>query len=76
MKPGMSWSPYYKVQAFTPAGEPTSLAINVNGVPHQTAEEVKERDAKYPLYGEPYKVGQPSPANALIIGARSGNDVA
>jgi len=73
---GVSWSPYYKVSDFVPAGDPGALAINVNGVPHQMAVDVKSRDASIPLYTQPYQVGNPTPENVLIIGAGSGNDVA
>ena len=76
MTSGLSWSPYYKVLAYTPADDPQATTINVNGIPHQSALDIRDRDAELPLYLEPYTVGDPHPKEVLIIGAGSGNDVA
>jgi hypothetical protein len=35
LTPGVSWSPYYKVETESLGGEPEQVAITVNGVPHQ-----------------------------------------
>ena len=76
MTSGLSWSPYYKVLAYTPADDPNATTINVNGIPHQSALDIRDRDAELPLYLEPYTVGSARPSEVLIIGAGSGNDVA
>jgi len=70
---GVSWSPYYKVRTFHPAELPDSLAINVNGIPHQAIQPATNRSD---LYFQPYATGGKSnPSSVLIIGAGSGNDV-
>jgi hypothetical protein len=73
-RPGLSWSPYYQVSTDSESGG--AVAINVNGIPHQVATDIKDRDTTLPLYDDPYQVGNPSPKNVLVIGAGSGNDVA
>jgi SAM-dependent methyltransferase len=62
-----TWSPYYRIVFW-----PENLAIDVNGIPHQTMENV----ADSPLYNEPYKLVDRQPGNVLVIGAGNGNDVA
>jgi hypothetical protein len=75
VQPNDSWSPYYKVTAFEPEELPGSLAINVNGIPHQTmlAGEMRER---VPENQRPYELLDGAPDNLLIIGAGNGMDVA
>jgi SAM-dependent methyltransferase len=62
-----TWSPYYRILF-----HPEDLAIDVNGIPHQTMENV----ADSPLYNEPYHLVDRAPGNVLVIGAGNGNDVA
>ena len=62
-----TWSPYYRIVFW-----PDQLAIDVNGIPHQTMENV----ADSALYNEPYKLVDRQPGNVLVIGAGNGNDVA
>jgi len=78
LAPGVSWSPYYKIQTkdASYAGVPLT-DISVNGVPHQIMRAAAQRLAEEPQYGLPY---QRTPGNqlnnVLIIGAGSGSDVA
>ena len=65
--PNTTWSPYYRILF-----HPDDLAIDVNGIPHQTMQDV----ANSPLYNEPYKLVDRPPGNVLVIGAGNGNDVA
>lgn len=80
LTPGVSWSPYYKVQGAeagrTPEGELVYL-ITVNGVPHQLMGpaqwKLTEGEAQY---GTPYERRADAPlTDVLIIGAGSGSDV-
>lgn len=77
---GVSWSPYYKVQAweFRSWSAETLVIIAVNGIPHQVM-----APAKWKLtgtdgqYRTPYERATTlSLDNVLIIGAGSGSDVA
>jgi SAM-dependent methyltransferase len=65
--PNTTWSPYYRILF-----HPDDLAIDVNGIPHQTMENV----ADSPLYNEPYQLVDRAPGDVLVIGAGNGNDVA
>jgi len=65
--PNTTWSPYYRILF-----HPDDLAIDVNGIPHQTMENV----ADSPLYNEPYHLVDRAPGDVLVIGAGNGNDVA
>ncbi len=67
LTPNTTWSPYYRILF-----HPEDLAIDVNGIPHQTMENV----ADSPLYNEPYHLVDRAPGNVLVIGAGNGNDVA
>jgi len=76
--PGVSWSPYYKIQTHeqTYAGVPLT-DISVNGVPHQIMRAAAQRLIEEPQYGLPYQRTPGNPLNnVLIIGAGSGSDVA
>ena len=78
LTPGVSWSPYYKVQTkeLTSAGVPLT-DISVNGVPHQIMRAASQRLQEEPQYGLPYERTPGNPLrNVLIIGAGSGSDVA
>jgi hypothetical protein len=81
LTPGVSWSPYYKVQGTdvgrSKDGELLHL-ITVNGIPHQVmgSAEFKLNEAE-DLYRTPYeRMTAETPENVLIIGAGSGSDVA
>ncbi|HEX3300355.1 MAG TPA: spermidine synthase [Actinomycetota bacterium] len=67
LAPNTTWSPYYRILF-----HPNDLAIDVNGIPHQTMENI----ADSPLYNEPYHLVDRPPGNVLVIGAGNGNDVA
>jgi len=73
--PGVSWSPYYKINATPIAGTRETL-IKVNGIPHQAAREEADRARREPVYLAPYQLGRASPGRVLVIGAGNGNDVA
>lgn len=79
LTPGVTWSPYYKVEQRAAAGLPAgSLNINANGVPHQTMVPADWRLKQgRGIYSSPY---ENLPGNSLdevlIIGAGSGSDVA
>ena len=77
--PGVSWSPYYKVQT-NPVGEEGSgkMLIRVNGVPHQLMAPAEWKLSEgEDIYSAPYlRTPDNSMENVLIIGAGSGSDVA
>jgi hypothetical protein len=78
-QPGVSWSPYYKVQTDEVPGfhDTTQLRISVNGVPHQVMRSARLRLQEEPQYGLPYERVAGNPVGrVLIIGAGSGSDVA
>lgn len=78
LAPGVSWSPYYKVQVreLTYSGVPLT-DISVNGVPHQIMRSAAQRLVEEPQYGLPYQRAAGNPLNnVLIVGAGSGSDVA
>lgn len=70
---GISWSPYYKIHTFEADGAPGSLAVNVNGIPHQVADPAIARSD---IYLQPYDLRGTPPDSVLVIGAGTGNDVA
>jgi Spermine/spermidine synthase domain len=72
-KPGISWSPYYKISVVPGKG---FYAVSVNGIPHQTISTVRQRLRREPLYGTPYKRHVGTLNNVLIVGAGTGTDVA
>ncbi|MCC2593217.1 spermidine synthase [Tessaracoccus sp. OS52] len=81
LTPGVSWSPYYKVEGTdvgqSADGKPLYL-ITVNGIPHQVmgSAEFKLNEAE-DLYKTPYeRMAADVPESVLIIGAGSGSDVA
>jgi hypothetical protein len=78
LRPGISWSPYYKVKSedLTQGGA-SVVQISVNGIPHQQIWELDQRLALEPQYGLPYAhlKGQ-SLESVLVVGAGSGSDVA
>jgi len=75
VRPGDSWSPYYKVSLIPQ--QDGMLRLDVNGIPHQTIETMAERKRTEPLYFVPYQRLRDNPLrNVLIVGAGSGSDVA
>ena len=71
---GLSWSPYYEIHTFPSRDQPRGIAVNVNGIPHQTIIPMEDRQRE--IVDQPYVVGNPHPADVLIIGAGTGNDLA
>ena len=77
--PGVSWSPYYKVQtSIRHIDGVVATDIAVNGVPHQVmgpaAWKLSSGDDQY---GTPYqRIGANPLDDVLIVGAGSGSDVA
>jgi len=73
------WSPYYKVRAVLEQ-DGRSLAVAVNNTPHQTAFPMDRIRTDAPFYFYPYAhltaPADVAPADVLIIGAGTGNDVA
>jgi SAM-dependent methyltransferase len=71
--PGEIWSPYYRIDTYTnTAGQ---LAINVNGIPHQTIHEVTGPQESF--YTQIYRwFPGKTYDNVLIVGAGSGTDTA
>lgn len=81
LTPGVSWSPYYKVEGSDigrSADGKLLYLITVNGIPHQVmgSAEFKLNEAE-DLYKRPYeRMTAEVPEHVLIIGAGSGSDVA
>jgi hypothetical protein len=75
LAPNDSWSPYYKVTAFEPEELPGALAINVNGIPHQTMLTGEQRRSFVPA-ARPLEIFGDAPERVLIIGSGNGVDVA
>jgi len=71
--PGEIWSPYYRIDTYTnTAGQ---LAINVNGIPHQTIHAVNGPQESF--YTQIYRwFPGKTYNNVLIVGAGSGTDTA
>jgi SAM-dependent methyltransferase len=71
--PGEIWSPYYRIDTYTnTAGQ---LAINVNGIPHQTIHAVNGPQESF--YTQIYRwFPGKTYDNVLIVGAGSGTDTA
>lgn len=70
------WSPYYRVTT-TDASEDGSVAISVNGRPHQRIMPLEHMQATQRFRFEPYRHAPDNPlTDVLIIGSGSGNDVA
>jgi SAM-dependent methyltransferase len=78
MAAGTSWSPYYKVTTKDrDASGVTGFHVAVNGIPHQTAVDAKERAQASSIYGKPYsRITRKDPGRVLIVGAGTGTDVA
>lgn len=68
---GLSWSPYYKIDAHRNPDLGNQLQIDVNGVPHQV-----HQSAEFAPGGNLFNVVEPARLdNVLVIGAGGGNDV-
>lgn len=75
LRPGDSWSPYYKVS--TQDQDDGRVEISVNGIPHQMVASNRWRRAAEPIYFLPYeRRAQGTPERVLVVGAGNGSDVA
>jgi hypothetical protein len=72
---GVTWSPYYRI---TYGGKVSQgIAVDVNGIPHQTITTIALRRRAEPTYFVPYERAVNNPLdNVLIVGAGTGTDVA
>jgi len=74
--PNTRWSPYYRVSTSEPAAD-GSIAISVNGRPHQRIMPLATMRTGQAFRFEPYRHVPDNPLeDVLIVGAGSGNDVA
>jgi tRNA1(Val) A37 N6-methylase TrmN6 len=74
--PRTSWSPYYRITT-SPQAHDGSIAIAVNGRPHQRIMPLATMEEDQTFRFEPYAhVPDHALTNVLIVGAGSGNDVA
>jgi hypothetical protein len=74
--PDTRWSPYYRVTTRA-APDDGSVAISVNGRPHQRIMPLAFMESTQTFRFEPYRHAPENPlTDVLIIGAGSGNDVA
>jgi SAM-dependent methyltransferase len=73
--PNTLWSPYYRVTTRAAAGD-GSVAISVNGRPHQRIMPLAVMEETQTFRFDPYRHAPENPlTDVLIIGAGSGNDV-
>jgi spermidine synthase len=75
LTPGISWSPYYKIQVATSPTAPGTYFLSVNGVPHQTIESYASMVANHSANLLPYTHLVHAARSVLIIGAGNGKDV-
>jgi SAM-dependent methyltransferase len=74
--PNTRWSPYYRVTTHA-VSEDGSVAISVNGRPHQRIMPLSFLESTQTFRFEPYRHAPDNPlTDVLIIGSGSGNDVA
>jgi SAM-dependent methyltransferase len=74
--PNTRWSPYYRVTTRA-VSEDGTVAISVNGRPHQQIMPLAFLEATQTFRFEPYRHAPDNPlTDVLIIGSGSGNDVA
>jgi SAM-dependent methyltransferase len=75
--PGVSWSPYYKVETLVKAGSAdASTTVLVNGIPHQNIAPLATRRYQ-PRYALPYeRTARATAGDVLVVGAGNGVDVA
>lgn len=73
--PTDTWSPYYRVSAWTEPGLDGHF-VSVNGIPHQIIQDTRVRRSAEPIYFRPYELMERPPDDVLIVGAGNGTDVA
>jgi SAM-dependent methyltransferase len=78
LTPGVSWSPYYKVETIARGeGAGALTAVLVNGIPHQNIASLATRLEYEPQYAVPYaRSSRTSAGDVLVVGAGNGVDVA
>ena len=74
MTAGYTWSPYYRI-GVVPVTDGI-YGVEVNGIPHQNIWPTEVFVDADPLYSTPYGRATQPPADVLVIGAGTGNDVA
>ncbi|MEV0223511.1 spermidine synthase [Streptomyces sp. NPDC050704] len=77
--PGISWSPYYKIEVKRPPAGSSNrdYKISANGVPHQSIAPLSVLMKAGSPYEQPYRETPGNPyRRVLVIGAGNGNDVA
>ena len=74
LAPGYAWSPYYRIGSVQVAEGVHS--VEVNGIIHQNIWPISTLVEVDPIYATPYERATRPPAEVLIIGAGTGNDVA
>jgi Spermine/spermidine synthase domain len=73
--PRTHWSPYYRVHT-SPQAEDGTMAIRVNGLPHQWITPLDDLEADQPFRFDLYRHAPDNPLrNVLIVGSGGGNDV-
>jgi SAM-dependent methyltransferase len=74
--PNTRWSPYYRITTRA-VSQDGSVAISVNGRPHQRIMPLSFLEATQTFRFEPYRHAPDNPlTDVLIIGSGSGNDIA
>ncbi|WP_329185152.1 spermidine synthase [Actinacidiphila glaucinigra] len=79
LAPGVSWSPYYKIELTRPEPGTSSRTYKIaaNGVPHQSIAPLQVLQQPDSPYEQAYRETPDNPhRKVLVIGAGNGNDVA
>jgi hypothetical protein len=77
LTPGISWSPYYKIEVIERSATQHTYQIIANGVPHQGIAPLATLMRPASPYEQPYdETPKNSHKRVLVIGAGNGNDVA
>ena len=76
LTPGISWSPYYKIEVIERSATQHTDQIIANGVPHQGIAPLATLMRPASPYEQPYDETPKNPhKRVLVIGAGNGNDV-